>query len=62
MAIVAFRDGAIDSEHIYWDQAAVLAQTDLIDRALTARLPLLEDQVVAMDAGTGFNELALRSD
>ncbi|MGW1543717.1 nuclear transport factor 2 family protein [Streptomyces sp. NPDC002309] len=61
VAIVAFRDGAIDSEHIYWDQAAVLAQTGLIDPALTEQLPLLEDQVSAMDTGTGFNELALRS-
>lgn len=61
VAIVAFRDGAIDSEHIYWDQAAVLAQAGLIDPALAARLPLLEDQVAAMDTGTGFNALALRS-
>ncbi|MFD7438170.1 hypothetical protein [Streptomyces sp. NPDC059861] len=61
VAIVAFRDGAIDSEHIYWDQAAVLAQTGLIDPALAAQLPLLPDQVAAMDTGTRFNDLALRS-
>ncbi|MGW1910976.1 nuclear transport factor 2 family protein [Streptomyces sp. NPDC002076] len=61
VAIVGFCDGAIDSEHIYWDQAAVLAQTGQVDPALTARLPVVEDQVAVMDTGTGFNELALRS-
>ena len=31
VAIVAFKDGAIDHEHIYWDQGTVLAQLGLID-------------------------------
>jgi len=31
VAIVRFRDGAIESEHIYWDQASVLVQIGLLD-------------------------------
>jgi carboxymethylenebutenolidase len=33
VAIVAFRDGKIESEHIYWDQASVLAQIGLLSSA-----------------------------
>jgi carboxymethylenebutenolidase len=32
VAIVQFRDGKLAHEHIYWDQASVLAQLGLIDR------------------------------
>jgi carboxymethylenebutenolidase len=31
VAIVQFRDGKIESEHIYWDQASVLVQIGLLD-------------------------------
>jgi carboxymethylenebutenolidase len=31
VAVVQFRDGKIESEHIYWDQASVLVQIGLID-------------------------------
>ena len=31
VVVVAFRDGKIASEHIYWDRASVLAQVGLID-------------------------------
>jgi len=31
VAIVRFRDGKVAHEHIYWDQASVLAQIGLID-------------------------------
>ncbi len=31
VAIVEFRDGKIESEHIYWDQASVLMQIGLLD-------------------------------
>ncbi len=31
VVVVHFRDGKIASEHIYWDQATVLAQAGLID-------------------------------
>jgi carboxymethylenebutenolidase len=30
VAIIQFRDGKIESEHIYWDQASVLVQVGLI--------------------------------
>jgi carboxymethylenebutenolidase len=33
VVVVHFRDGKIDREHIYWDQASVLVQTGLIDSA-----------------------------
>ena len=33
VAIVRFRDGKLAHEHIYWDQASVLAQLGLIDPA-----------------------------
>jgi carboxymethylenebutenolidase len=33
VVIVRFRDGKLAHEHIYWDQASVLAQLGLIDRA-----------------------------
>jgi carboxymethylenebutenolidase len=33
VAIIQFRDGKIESEHIYWDQASVLVQIGLIDGA-----------------------------
>lgn len=34
VAIIAFEDGLIASEHIYWDNATVLRQLDLIDDSL----------------------------
>ncbi|HET6267072.1 MAG TPA: nuclear transport factor 2 family protein [Acidobacteriota bacterium] len=34
VAIVHFRDGKLTHEHIYWDQASVLAQIGLIDASL----------------------------
>jgi carboxymethylenebutenolidase len=37
VVIVRFRDGKLAHEHIYWDQASVLAQLGLID---AARLPV----------------------
>jgi len=37
VVIVHFRGGKLASEHIYWDQASVLAQIGLID---TSRLPV----------------------
>jgi carboxymethylenebutenolidase len=30
VAVIAFRDGKVESEHIYWDQASVLAQIGLL--------------------------------
>ena len=37
MAIVAFQDGKISSERIYWDQASVLLQLGVLEN----RLPVL---------------------
>ena len=34
IVVVRFRDGKLAHEHIYWDQASVLAQLGLIDPAL----------------------------
>jgi carboxymethylenebutenolidase len=39
VVIVRFRDGKLAHEHIYWDQASVLAQLGLID---PAKLPVAE--------------------
>jgi carboxymethylenebutenolidase len=33
VVVVHFRDGKLAHEHIYWDQASVLAQIGLIDPA-----------------------------
>ena len=33
VVIVHFRDGKLAHEHIYWDQASVLAQLGLVDAA-----------------------------
>jgi len=38
VVIVHFREGKLSSEHIYWDQASVLAQIGLLD---TSRLPVV---------------------
>jgi carboxymethylenebutenolidase len=44
VAVVGFEGTLIASEHIYWDQAAVLAQAGLLDRSLVSRLPIVTDQ------------------
>ena len=31
VAIIGFREGKVSHEHIYWDQASVLAQAGLLD-------------------------------
>jgi carboxymethylenebutenolidase len=31
VAVIAFRDGKVESEHIYWDQASVLVQLGKLD-------------------------------
>jgi carboxymethylenebutenolidase len=38
VVIVHFRDGKLAHEHIYWDQASVLAQLGLID---STKLPVV---------------------
>jgi len=44
VVIVHFRDGKLAHEHIYWDQASVLAQLGLID---AAKLPVAGDESAA---------------
>jgi carboxymethylenebutenolidase len=58
VAIVGFRGGAIDSEHIYWDQAAVLAQTRLLHPDVVARLPVVTEQSGVL-ASSPLNTLML---
>jgi carboxymethylenebutenolidase len=43
VAVVAFRDGKIASEHIYWDQASVLVQVGLLE---AGSLPVTEAESV----------------
>lgn len=56
VGIIAFENGLIASEHIYWDQATVLAQLGLLD---AGRLPVLgADQCDRLlDANAPVNQL-----
>lgn len=56
VAVVSFEGALISSEHIYWDQAAVLGQTGLIEPGALARLPLVTDQRATLTEGP-LNEL-----
>ena len=60
VAIVRFRDGKVAHEHIYWDQASVLAQIGLID---AANLPVggLDSAKKALDPSLPANRLIQRS-
>ena len=59
VVIVHFRDGKLAHEHIYWDQATVLAQLGLID---AAKLPVAGDESAAkvLDPKLPSNELMNR--
>jgi carboxymethylenebutenolidase len=59
VVIVRFRDGKLAHEHIYWDQASVLAQLGLID---TAALPVAgaESAKKVLDPSWPVNELIRR--
>ena len=59
VVIVHFRDGKLAHEHIYWDQASVLAQLGLID---TANLPVagVETAEKVLDPSLPANELMKR--
>ena len=48
VAVITFRDGKIDHEHIYWDQASVLAQIGL--------LPARELPVMAAEQATALRD------
>ncbi|HXM50612.1 MAG TPA: dienelactone hydrolase family protein, partial [Pyrinomonadaceae bacterium] len=59
VVIVHFRDGKLAHEHIYWDQASVLAQLGLID---SAKLPVagVETAEKVLDPSLPANELIKR--
>jgi len=59
VVIVHFRDGKLAHEHIYWDQASVLAQLGLID---AAKLPVagVESAEKVLDPSLPSNELMNR--
>jgi carboxymethylenebutenolidase len=61
VAIVRFRDGKLAHEHIYWDQASVLAQIGLID---ASKLPVagVESAHKVLDPTLPANELMKRAD
>ncbi|MGH6896087.1 MAG: ester cyclase [Geminicoccaceae bacterium] len=61
VAIVRFRDGAIESEHIYWDQASVLVQIGLLD---AGKLPVagVETALKLRDPERPSNALIARAD
>ncbi len=59
VVIVHFRDGKLAHEHIYWDQASVLAQIGLIDKT---KLPVagVETAEKVLDPSLPANELIKR--
>ena len=61
VAIVRFREGKLAHEHIYWDQASVLAQIGLID---SASLPVagVESARKVLDPTLPANALMRRGD
>jgi carboxymethylenebutenolidase len=61
VGIVHFRDGKLAHEHIYWDQATVLAQLGLLD---TATLPIagVEQAEKVLDPSLPANRLMQRGD
>ncbi|HEX3497849.1 MAG TPA: nuclear transport factor 2 family protein [Stellaceae bacterium] len=56
VAVVAFRDGKVESEHIYWDQASVLSQVGLL---ASSGLPVLaaEQAEALLDPAASLNAL-----
>lgn len=61
IACIHFREGKVASEHIYWDQASVLAQVGLLD---AAQLPVVgsEQARKALDPTAPMNHLIKRAD
>ena len=60
VVIVRFRDGKLAHEHIYWDQASVLAQLGLIDAA-TLPVAGVESAHKALDPSRPANALIRRA-
>jgi carboxymethylenebutenolidase len=57
IGIVGFEGTAVASEHIYWDQAAVLAQVGLLDTETVQRLPMIASPHALLDGTMATNEL-----
>ena len=60
VVVVRFRDGKLAHEHIYWDQASVLAQLGLID-ATTLPVAGVESARKALDPSLAANTLIARA-
>ncbi|HVN28074.1 MAG TPA: nuclear transport factor 2 family protein [Candidatus Binataceae bacterium] len=60
VAIVKFRDGKVAHEHIYWDQASVLAQIGLLDSSTLPICGIASAQKV-IDPKLPANQLMARS-
>jgi len=60
VAIIRFEGDKIVREHLYWDQASLLVQLDLLDRALPVRGGEIAAQV--LDPSQPMNELIHRGD
>jgi carboxymethylenebutenolidase len=56
VAIVSIQDGRVESEHIYWDQASVLAQIGLIDKTALPILGATQSRALT-DAAEPLNAL-----
>jgi carboxymethylenebutenolidase len=65
IAIVGIRDGLVDSEHIYWDQASVLVQVGLLDARSPSTRPLpvlgVDQSRTLVDDAAPLNALAAGS-
>jgi carboxymethylenebutenolidase len=59
VAIIRFDGDKIVHEHLYWDQASLLVQIDLLDRTLPVRGGEIAAQV--LDPTQPMNELIHRS-
>ena len=60
VAMIGIRDGLIDSEHIYWDQASVFAQVGLLDSTGLPVIGVKQAAAVATGAGVKlFNVLLM---
>jgi carboxymethylenebutenolidase len=61
VVIVSFRDGKLAHEHIYWDQASVLAQLGLLD---SEKLPVAGAEAAekVLDPSLPSNRLMARAD
>jgi carboxymethylenebutenolidase len=61
VAVIAFRDGLISTEHIYWDQASLLVQLGLLADAESLPVLGVAQTRAYTDATYPLNELIERS-